>query len=410
MLSFTKRSEYVKNPILEMDALAAELSRKGRDVIKLNRGDPPLYFKTPTYMIEAYIEALKENMTNYSSASGTAELKEAVSRRYKRMYGVSVDHAGVIATAGVTEALSFINHSMIEKGDSAILFRPHYPQYLPRLMSENGTPVYCDQLMEQDWDVHLEGFELRIASLKRSGRIKHVKYVIVTNPCNPTGKTIPRKTLARIAELSNENNLLIISDEIYDEIVYHGAKFTSMSEAAVGIPHILLNGSSKNYDSTGFRVGFIVIPGDDKTSMSLKEKFTDYALTRLSINTPAQHAVAEGINNVKEHRKAMKVMVKGMQERAETTVRAIRGNRHLDVVMPDSTFYVFPRIRLSGLDFRTGDEFVKSALLEEGVQLTRGSAFGAPSNFRIVALPGKEVLEEAMSRINRMCARHSRTP
>ena len=405
---FTERSGYIKNPILEMDALAAELSRKGKDVIKLNRGDPPLYFKTPAYMIDAYIEALKENKTNYSSASGTAELKEAVSRRYKRMYGISVDHQGIIATAGVTEALSFINHAMIEKGDSAILFRPHYPQYLPRLMSENGKPVYCDQLMEQDWDVHLEGFERTIAALKRIGRIGHTKYVIVTNPCNPTGKTIPRKTLARIAELANENNLLIISDEIYDEIVYHGAKFTSMSEAARGIPHMLLNGSSKNYDSTGFRVGFIIIPGNDKASVSLKEKFTDYALTRLSINTPAQHAVAEGINNVKEHGKAIKAMVKGMQERAETTVKAIRENSHLEVVMPDSTFYVFPRIRLQDMDFRTGDEFVKSALIEEGVQLTRGSAFGAPSNFRVVALPPSSVLEEAMSRINRMCARHSK--
>ena len=406
MIEFSRRSSYVKNPILELDADAEALMRRGRSVIKLNRGDPPLYFKTPKYIIDAYVDSLRKNQTGYSRASGTKDLVEAVIGRYRRMYGVRVQADGVIATAGVTEALSFLNHSLMEAGDRAILFRPYYPQYIPRLMSEGGKPIYMEQSMENGWEIDMDGTERKLRSLKRQGGTKRIKYMLVTNPCNPTGRTLSRRTLARLADLANEYDFLPVSDEIYDEIVYDGARFTSMSQVAKGIPHIVFNGSSKNFDSTGFRVGFMVIPGTDKLSEALKAKMADYALTRLSLNTPAEHAVAEGIRNVKEHRKAIRAMVRGIRKRVGAVVEALEENPYVDVVMPDSTFYVFPRLRISELDFKDVDEFVRAALFEEGVQLTRGSAFGAPSNFRVVALPEERVLRDAMRRIERLCRRH----
>ncbi|HUB92499.1 MAG TPA: aminotransferase class I/II-fold pyridoxal phosphate-dependent enzyme [Candidatus Saccharimonadales bacterium] len=407
MITFSKRSEYVKNPILELNPISDALRKKGVKVIKINRGDPPIYFKTPKYIIDAYIEALKDNETAYSlPGAANTELVNAVIGRYKRMYNVSLEEEDVINTAGVTEALIFLNHSLMERGDSAVMFKPYYPQYIPRLMSEGGRAIYGNQDMDRGWDVDTEDLSSRLKQMKKSGKIRRVKYMIITNPGNPTGKVLERRTLKKIADLANEYKILLVSDEIYDEIMLHGAKFTSMAQVANGIPHLVFNGGSKNLDSTGFRIGFVVIPSDDKDSEAIKKKFYDYALTRLSLNTPAQHAIAVGMNNVKEHKKAITQMVKAIESRVETVLGLLDENPLISVVRPRSTFYVFPRIDLSGLDFKNGDEFVRAALMEEGVQLTRGSAFGTPSNFRIVALPPEETLALAVNKINEMCRRH----
>lgn len=409
MVIFTRRSEYIKNPILELDSLSEGLRKKGVKVIKINRGDPTVYFKTPKYIIDAYIDALKRNETSYSMPGRmNDELVEAVIRRYKRLYNLDLQKGDVINTAGVTEALSFLNHSLIENRDNAVLFNPHYPQYIPRLMSEGGRAIYGMQNMEDNWNIDTDNLRKKLKHLKSLGKVRRVKYMIITNPGNPTGKILERKTLEEIVDIANDYGILLVSDEIYDEIIYSGAKFTSMSQVAKGVPHIILNGGSKNLDSTGFRIGFILVPGEDKDSHALKRKFLDYALTRLSLNTPAQHAIAVGMNNVKEHKKAIKFMVKNIEKRAGTVLRLLSENPLMDVVKPRSAYYVFPKVDISGLDFKSGDEFVRAALMEEGVQLTRGSAFGTPSNFRIVALPEEETLELAMNKINGMCRRHKK--
>lgn len=406
MIRLSRRSRFIQNPILELDPIAEALSRKGKKIIKLNRGDPPVYFKTPQYMIKAYIEALKEHQTGYSRASGTKELAGAVIGRYKRMYGIELREEDIIATAGVTEALLFINHSLIEERDNAVMFKPYYPQYIPRLMSEGGVPLFGMQDMTNGWNINTDELFATLRKARSTGKLSHTKYMIITNPCNPTGNVMDRNELKGIVDIANEYNLLLVSDEIYDEIVFKEHSFTSMAQVAKGIPHMILNGSSKNFDSTGFRIGFIILPEQDEDSDIMKKKLADYALTRLSLNTPAQHAVAVGMNNVKEHKKAIRKMTSSIRKRVDTTVKALEENPLIQVVKPKGTFYVFPRIDLSQLDFKDGDAFVRSSLFEAGVQLTRGSAFGAPSNFRIVALPEEKTLELAIDKINRMCRRH----
>ena len=405
-MRFSKRSEFVKNAILELDPAAEKLRKGGRDIIKLNRGDPPLYFKTPKYIIDAYVEALKENQTFYSNGAGTSELKEAVSKRYRRLYKVNVEEDGVICTAGVTEALLFINHALIEKKEGAVIFKPYYPLYLPRLMSEGGSPTFGFQDMRDGWAIHLDDLEAKLRKLGRHGRSKMARYMLITNPCNPTGRVFSRGVLKEVVDIANNNGILLVSDEIYDEFVFNGARFTSVSQVAKGVPHIILNGSSKVYDSTGFRIGFMLIPGEDRESEALKQKFVDYATTRLSLNTPAEHAVAEAIGNVGEHRGAVAGMVGAIKKRVDIAVKCLSENPAMDVIRPNGTFYLFPRIDLSRFDFGDGDVFAKKALFEAWVEITRGSAFGSPSNFRIVALPDEKTLALAIERINRMCRKH----
>lgn len=406
MRILSNRSRYAFNSIHENDMLANSMKKAGKKVIIINRGDPPVYFKTPSYIINAFMRALKEGKTGYSSAIGVEELREAVSKRQKRLYNVDSTSDDVIITQGVSEALMFLNASLINDGDRAVVFRPYYAQYVPELEINGGIPILERYSEEDNWSVDTDSLE---KMLKRDPKItKRIKYVLITNPNNPTGTVLERKTLKEVVEIANDYDLLLISDEVYDEIIYNKAKFTSISELAKGVPHIILNGASKDYDSTGFRIGFVIIPENDRTSSEIKSKIKDFATLRLSANTPAQYAVAESMNNIREHNKAIKYMVKEIEERANLASRLINGSGYMHAVTPQGAFYIFPRLNMDRLRINDDKEFVTKFLKEECVQITRGSGFGEKGHIRIVLLPYPEILEDAIKRIERFCRRHSR--
>ena len=402
----SNKSMHVQNLILELDQIAENLAWSGKKIIKLHRGDPPLYFPTPKYIIDAYVEALRSGQTCYSRAQGTTELVNAVISRYKR-YNMNLGRDDVIVTAGVTEALLFINNALIDKGDKAVLLRPYYPQYLVRLATEEGSPLVGRMVMAKDWSVDVDRLR-KALSRARGAKRHHTKYMMITNPNNPTGTVLSKGVLKEIVDLANEYELLLVSDEIYDELVFNKAKFTSVCQLAKGVPHIILNGASKNFDATGFRVGFIIIPGEDKVSEVLKKKFSEYALTRLSVNTPAEHAVAEAIKNTKEHDIAIKSMVTEIEKRVNLVVDLLKENPYVTVTRPAGSFYIFPKLDLKSLNFADCREFITDVLIEEGIQLTGGYPFGEPNHFRIVALPPEEDLRDAIVRLNEFCRRHAR--
>jgi alanine-synthesizing transaminase len=365
---FSKKSIYAQNLILELDPLAEKLAKSGRKVVKLNRGDPPRYFPTPKYMIDAYVKALRNGATYYSRSQGVTELVDAVAARYKRMYNMKLNEQDIITTAGVSEALLFINNALINSGDRALMFAPYYPQYIPRLMIEGGVPLVADMVMDDNWNVDFDGLSRKLRK-SRQGK-NRIKYMMVTNPHNPTGKVFERKELKELVQVASDNDILLISDEIYDEIVYNEKKFTSIGQVARGVPHMILNGSSKNFDSTGFRIGFMIIPGRDKVSRSLKEKFSNYTLVRLSLNTPSEFAVAEGMNNIKEHNKAIGGMRRAIEKRVNFAVDMLRENPYITVTRPCGAFYILPRLDMKSLNFKSSRDFVVQALMETGVQMT----------------------------------------
>ncbi|MGC8687291.1 MAG: aminotransferase class I/II-fold pyridoxal phosphate-dependent enzyme [Candidatus Micrarchaeia archaeon] len=402
----SKRSKYANNPIEEEDKVAEELVRKGAKIIQLNRGDPPVYFPTPRYIIDAYVKALREGKTTYSRAEGLRMLAGAIAKRYKSMYGIEFDEESVIVTQGVSEALSFLNSALINENETAVLFKPYYPLYVPLLMTYGGRAILADYNEEDNWSIDIEGLKRKLTEAHSKG--KKIKYLLITNPNNPTGTVLSKKTLQEVADIANDNSLLLISDEIYDEIVYNGAKFTSIGEVAKGQPHVILNGASKDFDSTGFRIGFVAVPEEDKISIELKQKLADYAKMRLSVNLPAQYAVAEAISNAKEHKKAISKMVKEIEKRANYAAKKFSENPLLTVTRPNGAFYLLPKLDMEALKFKNDAEFVDRLLKEEFVQLTRGSGFGAPSHFRIVALPPKDILDYAIDKINDFCAKNSK--
>ncbi len=400
MSILSSRSRFAINPLEEDDAIADAIEREGKKVIRLNRGDPAVYFPTPDYIKEAYIEAIKEGKTHYTETRGAEELVEEIISRYKRKFGLSTDPESVVVTQGVSEALYMLNTALLDPGDKAIVFKPYYTQYIPYIGLAGGEEYLLEYKENMGWGIDVEELERHVKRLKHKARIK---YVILTNPNNPTGTVLDKKTLKDIVQLANEHDLILVSDEIYDEIVYNGAHFTSISEIAKGIPYIILNGASKNFDSTGFRIGFAIVPGEDKVSMELKKKLFNFASVRVSANAPAQYAVAEGLRNVKEHNKAIKGMVKEIEKRVNFAIKLLNENPYLQTVRPNGAYYIFPRVDLKSLNCKTDKELVDKLLVKEQVQLTRGSGFGMQSHIRIVSLPEKEVLGTAITRLNEFC-------
>ncbi|MGC8567651.1 MAG: pyridoxal phosphate-dependent aminotransferase [Candidatus Micrarchaeia archaeon] len=407
-MDIAKRMKYACSPIHETDSIVEAMKGKGIDVIKLNAGDPTKYLETPSYIVEAYKKALDEGKNAYASASGASELKDAIASRYARLYNLKIDKSDIIITEGTSEALMFLNAALINNNDSAILFSPYYPDYAPYLQIFGGKKIDGFYDESNNWDIDIENLKAKLSIINKSGKMKKIKYLLLTNPNNPTGTIISRHALEEIVDLAKEYGLFIISDEIYDEIILGSHKFTSMSEIANGVPYMILNGASKVYNATGYRIGYMIIPGKDSFSEELKYRLNDLAAMRLSANTPAQYAIAEAIKNVDRHEQALKAMISAIESRINTSMKILAENPYLSVVNPQAGFYLFPKIDVKALKIKTDKEFVKRFLEEEHVQLTRGSGFGMPDHIRIVALPKEEILAEALERLNKFCNKYKR--
>lgn len=351
--------------------------------------------------------ALNEGKTGYCDPEGIPELRDAVSRRYRRLYNVDVNsHESVFTTHGVSEALIFVNSMIIDAGDRAVIFKPYYSVSYSGFKMFGGEPIFQHYQENNNWAIDTDELDKKIKASKKENN--RVKYMSITNPSNPTGMVLDRKELQEIVEIAKNNELVLISDEIYDEVIYNGAKFTSISQLAEGVPHIIFNGASKGLDATGFRIGFALVPGDDKVSLQIKKSMADYCAVRLCVNTPAQYAVAEGINDVKEHAKEVGAFVKAVEQRANFASKRINESDFMHVVPPRGAYYLLPKLNMEKLDIKNDKEFVHKLLEEEGVLLTRGSGFGGENHIRLVALPTEEILGLAIDKIDKFCKRHSK--
>ncbi len=399
-------SKYVHSAIREEDDFADELRRQGKRVVKLSSGDPALYHPTPKYIVDAYVQALTEGRTSYSRSQGVVELVDAIVERYRSRYGVSMREEDVIVTSGVAEALTFMNSALIDPGDTVLILKPYYTQY-PVAIQMFGGKFLLGAYDESDgWSIDLDGLA-RLVDRRKTGS-KRIKYLLITNPNNPTGTVVPRRALKEVVELANEHRILLVSDEIYDEVVFTGASFTSVCELAKGMPYMVLNGASKAFDATGFRIGYVVAPESDRTSEELKRKLADYCRVRLCANTPAQYAVASAMGNRAEHERTVRAMVRAIESAVATAMKTLSENPYVSAVRPNGAFYIFPKIDLKSLKFKDDRDFVHALLEEKLVQTTRGSGFGAPGHFRIVSLAPDEVMEDCVGRVNEFCKEHAR--
>ncbi len=359
-----------------------------KDVISLGIGEPD--FDTPRPVIDAGIRALNAGETHYTSNAGKIELRQAVSDQLFNLYGVRYDPVDeVIITVGVSEALYLALTAILDPGDEVIIPTPCFVSYQAEVILAGGVPVEIPSRMEDNFQ--LDPQRVRDAITPRT------KAIFIGYPNNPTGAVAERDTLNEVARIAEQNDLLVISDEIYDRLVYNFRHvcFPSLSESARRRT-VLLGGFSKDYAMTGWRIGYAAGPAD-----IIKGLVRIHQYTIMSAPTTAQDAALEALKTGEPH---VQDMLAEYNRRRKLLVAGL--NRlGLRTFEPRGAFYAFPNIRASGMDDET---FAEKLLREEHVAVVPGNAFGPGGDgfARMCYATAYEKIEEALHRMEKFMSRH----
>jgi aminotransferase len=358
-----------------------------KDVISLGIGEPD--FVTPPALTQAGIRSLERGETHYTSNSGILELRRAISDHIARLYGVHYDaESEILVTVGVSEALHLALSALVDPGDEVIIPTPCFVAYVPAVVFAGGTPVTLCTAMEN-------GFQTSAADIAKA-ITPRTKAILLGYPNNPTGAVMSRDRLLDIARLAEERDLIVISDEIYDRLVYGVEHTCFASLPGMKDRTVVLQGFSKAYAMTGWRLGYAVGPAEIIAGM---RKMHQYII--MSAPTPAQHAALEALQSGEADVQRMRAEY----DRRRKVVVAGLNAMGLTCCEPRGAFYAFPSIRASGM---TSDEFANRLLQEERVALIPGTAFGACGEgfVRISYATSLEKIEEALERMRRFMQRH----
>ncbi len=353
-----------------------------KDVISLGIGEPD--FVTPEPIVEAGVRSLRAGHTSYTSNSGILELRELLSQHLNGLYNVEYDaETELLITVGVSEALLLALMATMEPDSEVIVPEPCFVAYQPTVVFAGGVPVAVPTYVAQD-------FQVTVDDLERA-RTPQTRAVLLGYPNNPTGAVLERSRLAEIAEWALANDLLVISDEIYDRLVY-GIEHTCFSSLpGMRDRTIVLGGFSKSHAMTGWRIGYAAAPPEILAAM---RKVHQYII--MSAPTTGQEAAIEALRSGEPYVEAMR---QEYDRRRRTIVDGF--NRlGLDCFEPRGAFYAFPSIESSGL---SDEEFSERLLMEEKVAMVPGTAFGKSGAGHVRASYATSLpnIEEALNRIER---------
>jgi aminotransferase len=358
-----------------------------KDVISLGIGEPD--FVTPAPMLNEGIASLKRGETGYTSNSGTIELRRALSEHIEKIYGVSYHPDNeLLVTVGVSEAMYLALTAIIDPGDEVIVPQPCFVAYTPEVVFAGGTPVTIACKVENDFQVTGEEIEAKISP--------KTKAILIGYPNNPTGAVMSRERLLDVAKIAEKYDLLVISDEIYDRLVY-GIQHTCFA-ALPGMKErtILLSGFSKDYAMTGWRIGYVAAPAE---ILAATRKVHQYTI----MSAPTQGQAA-AVLALKEGEPFVQQMVAEYDRRRKLIVGGFN-SLGLDCFEPKGAFYAFPSIKKTGM---TDEEFCDTLLKEEQVAMIPGGAFGdGGAGFaRAAYAQSYEKIEKALERLQRFMRRH----
>ncbi|BAJ62347.1 pyridoxal phosphate-dependent aminotransferase [Anaerolinea thermophila] len=356
-----------------------------QDVISLGIGEPD--FDTPAPIVQAGIRSLQAGYTHYTSNSGVMELRQALAEHLERLYGVHYDPTEIIITVGGSEALYLAASATLDPGDEVIIPTPCFVSYQAQVHMAGGVPVEVPCRMENNFEVDPQDVAAAITP--------RTKAILLGFPSNPTGAIARRETLLEIARLAEEHDLLVMSDEIYDRLVYDGQHVCFPSLPGMWKRTILLGGFSKDYAMTGWRIGYAAAP-----HAILQGLLRLHQYTVMCASTTAQMAAIEALRNGEEY---VQQMVAEYDRRRRLIVKGLN-EIGLPTFEPKGAFYAFPKVSVTGLDDET---FASRLLTEERVAVIPGSGFGAggEGHVRISYATAYEKLEEALRRMERFVNR-----
>ncbi len=388
-MKLADRLQYINEPqTIEMAKLSRELAAQGKDIISLSLGEPD--FVTPSHIIEAAKKALDEGQTFYTPVAGLPELRQAVCNKLSRDNNLFYKPENIVVSTGAKQSLINAVMAIVDKGDEVIIPTPYWVSYSEMVKLMEGVPVFIKSTVESNYKITAEQLEKAITP--------KTKAFIFSSPCNPTGTVYSYEELKLLAEVfAKHPGIAIISDEIYEFINFNGkhesiAQFESIRERV-----IVVNGMSKGYAMTGWRIGYIAASVEIvKACEKIQGQFTS------GTNSIAQRASIAALNGSLEPTYAMRDAYKRRQK------LVIEGLKQIDGLIcnkPDGAFYVFPDIHrffgktANGFTIHTATDLCMYLLHTVHVSMVTGEAFGAPECIRIAYATGDEKLQVAMKRI-----------
>ena len=357
------------------------------DVISLGIGEPD--FTTPQPILQAGIECLQQGETHYTSNSGLLELRRAIAEHLDRLYGQTYNPASeILITVGVSEALYLACAATLDAGDEVIVPEPCFVSYAPEVTFAGGVPVMVPTSADNQWQVTAEAIEAAVT--------ERTKAILLGYPNNPTGAVMSRERLNEIAAVVKRHNLVVISDELYDRLVYDTEHVCFPSLPGMYSRTILLMGFSKAYAMTGWRVGYAAGPAE---ILGMMRRVHQYTI--MCAPTASQHAALAALEHGEPHVEEMRVEY----DRRRRLIVDGLNDIGLSCAEPRGAFYAFPSIDVTGMDENT---FAETLLQEEHVAVVPGSAFGQAGTgyVRCSYATAYEKIEQALERLERFVRRH----
>jgi alanine-synthesizing transaminase len=399
-IKVTSRASNIEYAIRDVIAHTTQLVKDGKKIYYLNIGDPAAFdFKTPQNVKDALCKAVQQDDNYYSPSEGRADLREAIVRKEKKVNNVSISAEEVLITEGISEGIQMILGALVEKGDEILFPGPTYPPYISYTRFFDGTPVAYETIEEEGWQPNIDDLRSKIT--------KKTRAIVIINPNNPTGAVYDRKMIKEMLDIAGEHDLLVISDEIYDQLAYE-KEFVSAAYLSKDVPVVGLNGFSKVYQMTGLRLGYMYFKGEGKKLDALKEGVEKECRIRICANTPVQIAATAALNGPQD---LVKDTVDRLRRRRDFAWKRLNEIEGISTTKPEGAFYIFPKIHDVGTHWKTDMEFVVDLLKQTGVLIVNGSGFDpvyGKGHARAVFLPPIAELGEAFNAVERFMKKSKR--
>ena len=382
------------SPTLAVTQKAREMRDAGKDVIGLGAGEPD--FDTPDNIKEAAIDAIRRGETKYTAVDGTPKLKKAIQGKFSRENNLSYELNQISVGTGGKQIIYNAFMATLNPGDEVIIPAPYWVSYPDMVLLAGGKPkiVQCSEKNE---------FKIKPKELKKAIS-KKTKWLIINSPSNPTGSCYTEKELEELSEILIKNKrIYILSDDIYEHITYDGFKFFTIAQIdALKDRTLTMNGVSKSYSMTGWRIGYGAGPKEIIKAMA---KIQSQSTTNPS--SISQAAAVEALNGTQEF---IKIRTESFKERRDFVVKSLNKIKGLTCFKPNGAFYVFPNCKsclnkkdIKNNKIKTDKDFVESLLENAGIAVVQGSAFGLPGFFRISYATSMENLQKALAKIKEFC-------
>ncbi|MCG7533495.1 pyridoxal phosphate-dependent aminotransferase [Pseudoalteromonas sp. OOF1S-7] len=397
MIKITKSSKLngvcydIRGPVLSQ---AKKMEDEGTKVLKLNIGNPAAFgFDMPEDMHRDIIRNLSDAQ-GYCDSKGLYSARVAVYQHYQQkcLPNISVDN--IFIGNGVSELIQMVTQALLNDGDEVLIPAPDYPLWTASVKLSGGKPVHylCDEAA--DWFPDLADIRAKITSKTRA--------LVLINPNNPTGAVYSKALLEGLIDIAREHNLLLLSDEIYEKILYDGAQHWSIASLCDDLPVITFNGLAKTYRAAGLRMGWMVLSGKVSAMKDLIDGLNMLASMRLCANVPAQFAIQQALGGVQ----SIDALIQPggrLYEQREIAWQGLNDIQGVSCVKPMGALYAFAKIDTQHFNVKNDERMMLDLLREEKILLVHGRAFNwpQPDHFRLVFLPHMDELEPAMARMQR---------